>query len=127
MHLSHSALQQLLTCPASYFLSKKQGISLKKESPALQIGSAFHWGCEHDTADLSGYINTLDKYQVNYYDFQKDLTLAQGMVRAYLQRKGEIFSKILCSYDGCRGLKLLDEKHEVDLTVNLLMLCLLLL
>ena len=119
MHLSHSGLQQLLTCPASYFLSKKQGISLKKESAALSIGSAFHWGCEHNSADLTGYLSQIDPYITTLNDFHKDLALATGMISAYLQKKELIFNKILTDYDGISKLQLLEEYHEVDITTNL--------
>ena len=119
MHLSHSGLQQLLTCPASYFLSKKQGISLKKEASPLQIGSMFHWGCEHNTSDLSAYLDELDPYQKYTNDFQKEITLASGMVFAYLNKKRELFDQILTDYDGKTKLECLQEEHEVDLTVDL--------
>lgn len=119
MHLSHSGLQQLLTCPASYFLSKKQGISLKKESTALQIGSAFHWGCEHNTDDLGGYLDELDPYQTNIANYQKEVTLASGMVYAYLNKKDELFKEILTDYNGVDILDLKEEFHELDITVPL--------
>ena len=119
MHLSHSGLQQILTCPASYFLSKKQGISLKKESQALQIGSAFHWGCEHNTADLGEYLDTFDPYQINISNYQKEITLASGMVHAYLNKKDELFKEILTDYNGVDLLDLKNEEHEVDITVDL--------
>lgn len=119
MHLSHSGLQQLLTCPASYFLSKKQGISLKKESKALSVGSAFHWGCEHNTEDLNGYLDEIDPYQNQYNDFTKDVALASGMVHGYLNKKDKIYKQILTDYDGVTPLTLVDEYHELDLLCDL--------
>lgn len=118
MHLSHSGLQLLLTCPASYFLSKKQGISLKKEAKALQVGSAFHWGCEHNTEDLKGYLDEIDPFQNLYNDFTKEVALATGMVHGYLKKKDSIYKQILKSYDG-EDLTLVDEFHELDLVCDL--------
>lgn len=119
MHLSHSALQQILTCPATYFLSKVEGILPKKPSKALQIGSAFHWGCEHNTDDLTEYLKELDQYTATDSATQKDITLAEGMVYAYLQKKQAIFQKILTDYNGYGVLQLLDEQHELDLVAPL--------
>ena len=119
MHLSHSGLQLLLTCPASYFLSKKQGISLKKESRALQVGSAFHWGCEHNTEDLKGYLDEIDPFQNLYNDFTKEVALATGMVHGYLKKKDEIYKKILTDYDCVTPLTLVEEFHELDLLCDL--------
>lgn len=118
MHLSHSGLQLLLTCPASYFLSKKQGISLKKETKALQVGSAFHWGCEHNTEDLKGYLDEIDPFQNLYNDFTKEVALATGMVHGYLKKKDSIYKQILKSYEG-EDLTLVDEFHELDLLCDL--------
>ena len=118
MHLSHSGLQLLLTCPASYFLSKKQGISLKKEAKALQVGSAFHWGCEHNTEDLKGYLDEIDPFQNLYNDFTKEVALATGMVHGYLKKKDSIYKQILESYEG-EDLTLVDEFHELDLVCDL--------
>lgn len=118
MHLSHSGLQLLLTCPASYFLSKKQGISLKKEAKALQVGSAFHWGCEHDTEDLRGYLDEIDPFQNLYNDFTKEVALATGMVHGYLKKKDSIYKQILKSYEG-EDLTLVEEFHELDLLCDL--------
>ena len=84
MHLSHSGLQLLLTCPASYFLSKKQGISLKKEAKALQVGSAFHWGCEHNTEDLKGYLDEIDPFQNLYNDFTKEVEICIKILINYV-------------------------------------------
>ncbi len=118
MHLSHSGLQLLLTCPASYFLSKKQGISLKKEAKALQVGSAFHWGCEHNTEDLRGYLDEIDPFQNLYNDFTKEVALATGMVHGYLKKKDSIYKQILKSYEG-EDLTLVEEYHELDLLCDL--------
>lgn len=52
---SHSKLDTILNCPMSYYLRYVQGISPKKDKPAFEIGSAVHWGIEHDTYDLIDY------------------------------------------------------------------------
>ena len=55
MKLSHSKMNTILCCPMTYYLTYEQGIQAKVEKPALAIGSAVHWGIEHDTNDLSEY------------------------------------------------------------------------
>lgn len=119
MHLSHSGLQQILKCPASYFWYKVQGVSPKKESAALEIGSAFHWGCEHNTDDLSDYLDELDPYQKSYYNFNVDVAMAEGMLKAYFAKKDYLFDQILTDYDGVERLHIIEEYHELDLTVPL--------
>ena len=57
MKLSHSKLSTILSCPMSYYLSYEQGIALKDVKPALSIGSAVHYGIEHNTDDLTEYYN----------------------------------------------------------------------
>jgi hypothetical protein len=39
----------------TYYLKYKVGINLKVKKPALAIGSAVHWGIEHNTDDLTEY------------------------------------------------------------------------
>lgn len=39
----------------TFFLRYKCGINTKAKKPALEIGSAVHWGIEHATEDLSEY------------------------------------------------------------------------
>lgn len=119
MHLSHSGLQQLLTCPASYFLTKHAGLSLKKESTALQVGSAFHWGVEHGTEDLHEYLDELDPMQTQYNDFTKEVALAEGMLHGYFKQRDKLYSQILKDYDDGTPLTLISEEHELDLLCEL--------
>ena len=55
MKLSHSKLGVILNCPMTYHLKYEEGISLKVTKSALAIGSAVHWGIEHNSEDLSEY------------------------------------------------------------------------
>lgn len=99
----------------SYFLNYKQGISLKVEKSALEIGSAVHWGIEHNTEDLTDYISETSKYLGNRPEYDQEQILAEAMIHGYLKHKEEIFNKILTDYDGVTKLQLLDEQHEVNL------------
>lgn len=111
MRLSHSKLSCILSCPATYYLNYIQGISKKTEKSALAIGSAVHWGIEHDTEDLSEYYGTDHAYG-------RDEMLAESMVHGYLKHKNDIFDQILTNKDGTR-LELLDENHELFITGKL--------
>lgn len=118
MNLSHSKLQTILSCPMTYFLNYKEGIKLKIEKSALAIGSAVHWGIEHDTDDLEPYYNEEGSFkQRNAYT--KDEILAEGMVHGYLNHKEEIFKEILADPETDEQLELLDEQHELTLTAPL--------
>ena len=119
MNLSHSKLTTILTCPMSYYLNYKQGIKLKTEKPALAIGSAVHWGIEHDTEDLTEYYNTEGSFdQANNYT--KDQLLSESMVHGYLKHKDEIFKEILKDLDDPdKSLELFDEIHELSIDAPL--------
>lgn len=111
MNLSHSKMQLLLKDPMSYHLKYDLGISTIATKPALSIGSAVHWGLEHNTSNLDEYYNTPD----NYTDEQG---LAEAMVAAYLKNKDEIFDLILTKKDGTK-LMLSDEIHELFINSEL--------
>lgn len=117
MKFSHSKLSTILNCPATYYLSYIQGISSKIEKPALAIGSAVHWGIEHNTEDLSEYYfeNSTFKKKDNY---TSDQMLAEAMVHGYLKHKDEIFNDILSDEDGTKA-ELIEESHEIYLTGKL--------
>lgn len=110
MKLSHSKLSVLLSCPMSYYLSYKQGIIPKFEKPALTIGSAIHWGIEHNTDDLREFYKN---YESNITDGQ---LLAETIVKSYIDNKDEIFNEILTDQETGEKLELLNEIHEVYLT-----------
>lgn len=110
MKLSHSKLSCILSCPMTYKLCYEDGLAVKTEKPALQIGSAVHWGIEHNTDDLTDFFQTNGtKSQKQCYS--REQLLAESMVCGYLQRKDEIFSNILQYED--EKLELLNEVHEV--------------
>ena len=92
MKLSHSKLNLILTCPMSYFLNYKQRISLKTQKTALEIGSAVHWGIEHNTEDLTDYVSETSKYYGNTPGYNKDQVLAEAMIHGYLKHKDSLWS-----------------------------------
>lgn len=112
MRLSHSKLQTILSCPMTYFLNYKEGISLKVEKPALAIGSAVHWGIEHNTDDLTAY------YEKNGNSFQRasytpDQILAEAMVHGYLLRQDNIIKDILTDSETGEVINILN-KEEIE-------------
>lgn len=111
MNLSHTKLNCILSCPATYYLRYIQGITLAKTKPALAIGSAVHWGIEHNTEDLSGYYGESHSYG-------RDEWLAESMVHGYLKHKDEIFEQILTDRNG-EKLELLSEEHELKILAKL--------
>lgn len=118
MNLSHSKLNLILTCPMSYYLNYIQGISLKTEKSALAIGSAVHWGIEHNTEDLQEYYNENGNFkQKNNYT--KDELLAESMVHGYLKCKDALFTEILKDLDDDKPVELLEEIHELELYADL--------
>ena len=118
MILSHSKLDMILKCPMTYYLNYKQGIKLKIEKSALAIGSAVHWGIEHNTENLQEYYNKEGSFrQVNNYG--KDELLAESMVHGYLKHKDEIFDDILKDLETGEKLSLLDEQHELTIEADL--------
>lgn len=105
MKLSHSKLSLLLSNPMEYYLSYRMGISPKFEKPALSIGSATHWGIEHDTEDLTEYFGDRDNYG-------RDQLLAEAMVHGYRFHKNQIFDELLSNKDGTK-MQLIQETHEL--------------
>lgn len=118
MKLSHSKLDMILKCPMTYYLTHIQGISPKTKSTALEIGSAVHWGIEHDTEDLSEYFkdNAFFKKVDNY---TKDQLLPEAMVHGYLKNKDKLFEKILKDPITGEKLQLIEEYHELYITGQL--------
>ena len=112
MRLSHSKMSQMLSCPMSYYLSNIVGLYKKDEKPALMIGSAVHWGIEHNTDDLTefwkqnGSFKTQDAYT-------REQILAESMVYGYLKHKDELFDEILTDPKTGEKLTLLEETHEL--------------
>lgn len=118
MKLSHSKLNTILTCPMTYYLGYVQGIKQKVEKPALAIGSAVHWGIEHDTNDLSDYFKENGSFKQGD-NYTRDQLLAEAMVYGYQKHKLEIFDKMLTDPVTGEKLQLVDETHELYLTGTL--------
>lgn len=118
MRLSHSKLCCILDCPMTYFLRYKQGISLKEKKRALTIGSDVHYGLEIASSDLhQHYIDegTLS----NGAGYSREQVLAEVMVQNFLDRKDEIFDKILTDHTTGEKLQLIEEVHELEITGKL--------
>ena len=117
MKLSHSKLNCILNNPAEYYLIYKEQIKPKEEKPALSIGSAVHWGIEHNTCDLTEYYEEINSKRASV--FNEGQSLAEAMVYGYLNHKEEIFKDILYDKNEKKEIQLIDEEHEVTLEANL--------
>lgn len=119
MKLSHSKLAKIMSCPMSYHLTYDLGIYTKVEKPALSIGSAVHWGIEHNTCDLSEYFNEQGTFKQGD-SYTREQLLSEAMVYGYLKNKDDIFDKILTDPDDPTQLLVLeDETHELYVTGKL--------
>lgn len=118
MKLSHSKLNTILKCPMSYYLNYIQGISVKTTKPALVIGSAVHYGIEHNTCDLSEYFKKNYSFKKED-DYGKEQILPEAMVYGYLKHKDELFEQILTDPKTGEKLELVEEMHELSLYAKL--------
>lgn len=101
----------------TYFLQYRQGITPKVTKAAFSIGSAVHWGLEHNTEDLVPYYEEQGtKITDTYTDEQ---VLAEGMVHGFLINKEHIFDEILRHPLTGEKLTLVKESHELWITGNL--------
>ena len=118
MKLSHSKLSCILSCPMTYHLIYDVGIYKKVPKTALTIGSAVHWGIEHNTEDLTEFWNENAAYkQVDTYN--RDQVLAEAMVHGYMKHKEELLDKLLTDPQTGDKLEFLDETHEIYLSGKL--------
>lgn len=118
MKLSHSKLSCILTCPMSYYLGYELGMYKKVEKTALAIGSAVHWGIEHDTEDLSDYYKEQGSFKQGD-NYTRDQLLAEAMCHGYLKHKEELMDKLLTNPRTGKKLECLEETHEIYLTGKL--------
>ena len=115
MKISHSKLQTILNNPMDYYLGYELGIKLKETKPYFMVGSAVHWGLEHNTFDLDDY------FKENGANYEAQFQ-AEAMAYGYLIKKDTILNEILKDYDTGEKLPLLDnesEFHELELEVPL--------
>lgn len=117
MKLSHSKLSCILTCPMTYYLQYKQGITPKVTKAAFSIGSAVHWGLEHNTEDLTPYYEEQGIKATDTYTDEQ--VLAEGMVHGFLLNKANIFDEILRHPLTGEKLSLVKESHELWITGKL--------
>lgn len=115
MKLSHSKMQTALINPMDYYLNYEVGIKLKETKPYFMVGSAVHWGLEHNTYDLDDY------FKENGTNYEAQFQ-AEAMAYGYLIKKDRILNEILKDYVTGEKLPLLDddcEYHELELEVPL--------
>ena len=118
MKFSHSKLNCILSNPMEYFLSYVEGIQPKEEKAALALGSAVHWGIEHNTENLEEYYKKKGSFKQKD-NYSKDNLLAEAMVHGYFKHKDELFNRLLTNPKTEGRLTLLDEQHEIYLNGQL--------
>ena len=116
MKFSHSKLKLFFNCPMTYHLKYDLGILPKNKAQALTDGEAVHWGLEHNTSDLEDFYKK--NQSLKNFKNKDNQILEEVMVDAFLKNKKEIFDKILTDEKGNK-LELLEEIHELELTVKL--------
>lgn len=114
---SHSKLKCIIADPMAYYLKYIQGISPKQGRAALSIGSAVHWGLEHNTEDLTKYYEEGNFKQIN--DWSKDKIMAESMLHGYFKEKDDLYDKILTDPSTGEKLTLIEESHELFLNAKL--------
>ena len=97
---SHSRLNKIIENPKEYYLSYKQGISLKEEKTSLFVGSAVHEGLELNTSDLTNYFETHGSFK-QQGGISTEQILAESMVQAFLDRKQDFINEV--AYDEDTG------------------------
>ena len=117
MNWSHSKLKCIIADPMAYYLKYIQGISPKRGRAALSIGSAVHWGLEHNTEDLEPYYKEGNFKQIN--DWSKEKIMAESMLHGYFKEKEDLYNKILTDPLTGDKLTLLEESHELFLNAKL--------
>lgn len=118
MKLSHSKLTCILECPMTYKLKYIEHISAKNKSTALGIGSAVHWGIEHNTENLDEFFKSSDSFKQRD-NYTKEQLLSEAMVHGYMKHKDELFDKLLTDPKTGEKLELMDEQHEFSVSAKL--------
>ena len=115
---SHSSLNCIMNNPAEFYLVYVCGIKAKKEKTALSLGSAVHWGLEHNTSDLTEYYNEKGSFK-QWNNYTEEQLLAECMVESYLNKKNEIYDDILKDNETGEKLQIIEEVHELTLNAQL--------
>lgn len=115
MKLSHSKLQTIINNPMDYYLNYKQGIKSKQTAPWFLVGSAVHWGLEHNTEVLDEFFK---ENGIDYKPFEQ--IQAEAMVHGFYYNKERIRNDVLKDVeDDTKLLKPTDEYHELEITSDL--------
>lgn len=118
MTFSHSKLETCINNPMDYFLLYKVGMKPKEAKKAFTIGSAMHWGFEHDTEDLTDWFNengTPD--QKNEYSLEQKQ--AEAMCHGYFTNLDKIMDEVLKDEDTGKRLNVIEEFHELEIKASL--------
>lgn len=112
---SHSRLNKIIENPKEYYLTYKQGISLKEEKTSLFVGSAVHDGLERNSSDLTEWFEQHASF------FEKgavttEQIMAEAMVQAFLNRKQDFLNEVAFNEETGEVAEFLQEEHELTLT-----------
>ena len=112
---SHSRLNKIIENPKEYYLTYKQGISLKEEKKSLFVGSAVHDGLERNSSDLSEW------FEAHASFFEKgaittEQIMAEAMVQAFLDRKQDFLNEVAYNEETGEVANFEQEEHELTLT-----------
>lgn len=112
MKLSHSKLATLISCPMTYKLAYIEGIQPIVEKTAFALGSAVHWGLEHNTSNLDEYFKQNGSIKQSQ-EFSWEQFLCETMLEAYFNKKEQFMKELLKDEDTGEILEILREDHEV--------------
>lgn len=107
---SHSKLECCLNNPMDYYLNYKIGIKPKEVKTAFQVGSAMHWGFEHNTEDLTEWFkeNGTLKQSIGGSEEQEQ---AEAMCHGYFANYDKIMDEVLDDGSGKR-VRFVEGDHE---------------
>lgn len=114
---SHSRVNLILKCPASYYLNYVEKIKPKYSKPAFTIGEAVHSGLEKSNSNLEEFFKKDNIYKAGEYDDNK--WLSEAMVEGYLNLKDKILEQILFDVESNKTLELIEDYHELEISADI--------
>jgi len=112
MRFSNSKLNAIFNCPMSYHLRYDLGINPVVKSKALDLGSAIHWGIEHNTDNLNEYYESESSRKV-LESKRDEQALAEVIVKYYIDNEDEILKNLL------KDVIIEERFHELEIVCKL--------
>lgn len=118
---SNSSLNELMQCPATFFLKKICKITPIVAKPAFSLGSAVHWCLENEVEDSEPYYEGLNLNALKKLNYNSDKVLVDAMVHLFYKNKEKIYNQLLTNEDGSK-LKLVSKTitdiNNVEYNIN---------